>query len=437
MKNNNDRLLIVICGSIAAYKSVDFIRKLKDKSLELEVILTESAKKFVAPKTLETFLGKKVISNDHFDDSHLGTEHIDFARKFDAVLVYGATAEFMASYKNGNANDFSHAQLLAFKGPVFIMPAMNPSMWAHPATVENVRVLKSWGVTFFGPSVGAVACGEFGEGRLVEEDIAIEGILSALSESSENQKKSGVFSTKKVLLSLGAMAANLDDVRTLQNNSSGEMGFCLAKELIDNGAQLKIMKGLLSSSVESEFGEWCRLNNIESFDTQSPQKYSEVLALNSSWADVFISSAAVLDFEIVKGSQKLDRRELFKGNETKATLELTISKVEDFAKSFGQSKRKDQVLVSFSAESLEDETKLLERACQKAKEKNSNLCFVNRVSQNSGPGQPASEAWLIKDALSVERLGFLPKGQLARQLLKSLEALLSVEKVKPHSLLRE
>ncbi|NCN41897.1 bifunctional phosphopantothenoylcysteine decarboxylase/phosphopantothenate--cysteine ligase CoaBC [bacterium] len=414
------RLLLAVCGSIAAYRSVDFLRKLVDQGYDVEVLLTESAKQFVAEKSIETFLGKKVLSNDHFSDSHLGTEHIDFARRFEIILVYGATAEFMASYRGGHAHTMLHAQLLAFEGKVMLMPAMNPSMWAHPATRENQQVLAERGVEFLGPGVGAVACGEYGEGKLIDESLALERLTEVFQRDSAD---AGV----KVLISVGAMETQVDGVRSLKNLSSGLMGLELLRALLEKGANVTLMQGMVEANVFQEIQDLKERYGFQIFQTSSPQAYSEILVRCQELVDVFVSAAAVLDFEVVGLTEKLDKSELFAADNETSELKLKIKRLPDFAGEFGRRKRNDQLLVSFSLESLKDDKALIERAIHKARSKGAELSFVNRLSEKSGPGQKMSEAWILEKKddspelpYSSEALGSLEKGALAKVLVDRL-----------------
>lgn len=170
------KVLLGISGSIAAYRSPDLLKALVAKGHEVQVALTHSATHFVGVKALETFAGTKPHLADNFDESHLGTDHISVARWADVLVMYGATANSIGKWANGQADDFLSTQYLAFAGPVVIAAAMNPQMWAHPAVKSNVSKLRSYGNHFVGPIPGVVACGEEGVGHIASIDDIVTAI---------------------------------------------------------------------------------------------------------------------------------------------------------------------------------------------------------------------------------------------------------------------
>lgn len=174
-------ILLGLSGSIATYRSPDLVKALVEQGHNVRIALTSSASHFVGIKALETFCGSKPYSHDHFDDSHLGTDHISAARWAHLFLFYGTTANTLAKMANGFANDFLGAQYLAFEGPVIISAAMNPQMWKHPAVQNNVQKLSSFGAEFVGPVHGKVACGEVGVGHIAP----ISEILDAVERHSK------------------------------------------------------------------------------------------------------------------------------------------------------------------------------------------------------------------------------------------------------------
>jgi len=396
------KLLVAVCGSIAAYRSVDFVRDLKARGHDVKVLLTHGAKEFVSARVFETFLGEAPLSNDIFDPTHAGTDHIAVARWAERVVVYGATAHFLAAYRCGLANDFLQTQLLAFRGDVCVMPAMNPSMWSHPATVENVGVLESRGVKFWGPVGGRVACGEEGVGHLIAHSEALAK-FEALSAASPKAQKI------EVLVSMGPMRSRLDSVRFLQNESSGKMGLALIEALKNVGISPRVLLGPVDESIAAEVEKlvgFAQLNRYLSDDD-----YRKLLDGESRRCDIFFSAAAVLDFAF-EGSDgsKFNKADLDAG--------LPLRAVEDFAAAFGRDKEDDQWLVSFSAETEGDDRALLERALTKKLAKNAEWTLVNRVSAVSGPNSQASEAWILDPDQGIVYLGASrSKNEIARDLV--------------------
>jgi phosphopantothenoylcysteine decarboxylase / phosphopantothenate---cysteine ligase len=179
-------VLLGLSGSIATYRAPDFVKALTAKGFKVRVALSEAASHFVGLKALETFAGSKPYSHDHFDDDHLGTDHISVARWADVMVMYGATANSLGKWANGIAEDFISTQYLAFKGPVIIAPAMNPQMWQHPAVQANVSKLKSYQNVFCGPIAGVVACGEEGVGHIASIEEIVLSLETAIKENQSN-----------------------------------------------------------------------------------------------------------------------------------------------------------------------------------------------------------------------------------------------------------
>lgn len=173
------KVLVGVCGSIASYRSPDFIKALVSKNHEVRVALTASAPNFVGLKSLETFAGSRPYSHDHFAPDHLGTDHIAVARWADVMVMYGATANGIGKWANGIADDFLGTQYLAFSGTVIIAPAMNPQMWEHPAVKSNIARLKSFNNVICGPIAGVVACGEEGFGHIASIEDIVKSVEAA------------------------------------------------------------------------------------------------------------------------------------------------------------------------------------------------------------------------------------------------------------------
>ncbi|MEO5667750.1 MAG: bifunctional phosphopantothenoylcysteine decarboxylase/phosphopantothenate--cysteine ligase CoaBC [Bdellovibrionota bacterium] len=400
------KVLVAVCGSIAAYRSVDFVRELKSRGHDIKVLLTHGAEQFVSARVFETFLGELPLSNDVFATTHAGTDHIAVARWAERVIVYGATAHFLASYRAGSAEDFLQTQLLAFRGDVCVMPAMNPSMWSHPATLENCRVLESRGVKFWGPVGGRVACGEEGVGHLIPPSEAF-----ALFDTMSS-KVSATTDAPRVFISMGPMRSRMDAVRYLQNESSGRMGLALVEAWKKSGSTPKVLLGpveeTIARDVEGLVGRHNLLRYIDDRD------YARALETESALCDVFFSAAAVLDFAFeVESSQKFDKDQIGAG--------LALRPVEDFAASFGRQKKDDQWLVSFSAEVETDDRALLEKALSKKLSKNADWTLVNRVAKGSGPHASSSEAWILDQDQGIVYLGeSRSKTEIAEQLVSEI-----------------
>jgi phosphopantothenoylcysteine decarboxylase/phosphopantothenate--cysteine ligase len=400
------KICLGVTGSIAAYRSPDLVKALIASGHELRVLPTARALEFVTARSLETFSGQAVLSNDAFASDHLGTDHIAVARWADVVLVYGATATFLARYAMGLAEDFLTLQLLATRAPVIVAPAMNPAMWEHAAVQSNVALLRSRGVRFVGPVDGVVACGESGTGHVA----SIEELIAAIETIPAPSPLAGL-EQKKLLVSAGPMRSELDPARRLQNRSSGKMGLEIAKAAQRAGARVQVLLGPVESHVREAFGDF------EVFPYESAKDYETQLNKLFPSCDVFFSAAAVLDFEFVSRSQKIEREALSTGE-----LTLPIRAVPDFVARCAQNKRRDQKVIAFAAETSNDTEALLKRAREKLVKKGADAVVANRISTASGPESETNEIWLLREKAQTLHLGPARKEDLSLPLLQALFA---------------
>jgi phosphopantothenoylcysteine decarboxylase/phosphopantothenate--cysteine ligase len=398
------KILLGLGGSIATYRSPDVVRELKKQGHDLRVVLTPSAKNFVGEKVLETFSGQKVLGSDIFDQSHQGTDHIEGARWADVIVVYGATANTLNRLAAGLCDDFLALQILAAEVPVVFVPAMNTSMWQHPATQRSVKWLQSTGSIFVGPVPGALACGEWGIGHVA----SLEDLTAALKNLSGPKSLTG----KRVLISAGPMQSLIDPVRRIQNVSSGHTGLEMALEAKRRGADVTLLLGPVDSEVQAKAAELkvVRYTNAES--------YGRALAELFTDAHVFVSAAAVLDFEIEHGSpRKLDRHFLSQN----PVLNIKIKAVPDFVAQAVQSKRKSQVVVAFSLETGSADEMLM-RAREKIKRKGADLIVVN-ASDHAERRKGDFTWWIFDNATrkEPERLAANSKSEFAKLFWSTFE----------------
>ncbi len=268
----------IITGSIAAYKQIDFIRALQNQGHEVEVILTRTAQNFVSQAVLETFCAGKVWLDDVMASEPDGQmRHIRLAKESDAIVVAPATADILAKMAHGHGDTLALATLLATHKPVMVAPAMNPTMWNHPATQDNVATLKNRGVAFIGPDHGLVACGDVGDGKYVDEAT----FLAAFAPPAH-----GALFGKRVMITLGSTREHLDPVRYLGNISSGATGVALAKALKAQGADVTLICGHVTIDLPMGFPV---------VHAPSAQQMFEA-AQSLLPADIFIGCAAVCDY---------------------------------------------------------------------------------------------------------------------------------------------
>src|ERR1700694_681517 len=237
------KVALGVCGGIAAYKSAEIVRLLQDRGIRVQVIMTEAAQQFIRPLTFAALSGENVITSmfgasDSAPDSNLDSafEHIAVAQSVDALVVVPATADVIAKFAQGIANDFLTTLYLAPTAPVVIAPAMNVNMWNHPATRTNLEILRARGVRVVDPAEGYLACGMTGPGRLAENDLIIAATMEALGASKE-------LSGETVLITAGPTREKIDPVRYLSNRSSGRMGYALAEAALRRGARVLLVTG--------------------------------------------------------------------------------------------------------------------------------------------------------------------------------------------------
>lgn len=299
------RILLGITGGIAAYKAAILLRLLRQHGADVRVVMTKNACEFITPLTLQALSGKPVYTEllDLETESAMG--HIELARWADLILVAPASANFIARYANGFAEDLLSTLCLASADPVILAPAMNQQMWLNPATQENVEKLKTRGVGLLGPVEGDQACGEHGPGRMMEP----EEILREVAESFETNLLTG----SRLLITAGPTREAIDPVRYISNRSSGRMGYAIAQAGIEAGADVT----LISGPVNLPLPERAKITNV----TTAKEMYSAVMQSVVD-TDIFISAAAVADF----GLRSIAEQKIKK---TGKTLELILEKNPD------------------------------------------------------------------------------------------------------------
>lgn len=383
---------------------------------DVRVVLTEGASKFVAEKTLETFSQNRVLSNNIWHDEHVGTDHIQWARWAEIVLVYGTTLHYLAKLRHGLADDFLSLQIMATKAPTLLAPAMNVEMWGHPVNQENVEALARMGFHFVGPCEGTLACGERGLGHIADINDINERLSQILHQRSGTPSLrlplSSKFSGKSILLSLGAMRTQVDNVRYIENSSSGKMGLAVIQALLSRGARVTALVGHVDESVLKEL-QSLQISILNFSDISS---YEKQLFNNYFNFDFFFSLAAVLDFECIPIKGKIERGEAQK-------LELQLRPTQDYVAWAARERKAGQRVIAFALESGSwDEAS--ERALHKLHKKAADVIVLNRSGESGeGPGADTNQLRVIwpsgKSASSGEKP--LSKFQLADWLLCEFE----------------
>jgi phosphopantothenoylcysteine decarboxylase / phosphopantothenate---cysteine ligase len=352
------KIALGVCGGIAAYKAAEIVRLLQDRGIRVQVVMTASAQEFVRPLTFAALSGEKVITSMFAADAGAeanidsAIEHIAVAQAIDALVVVPATADLLAKFAQGIANDFLTTLYLATTAPVVVAPAMNVNMWDHPATQQNLEVLRKRGVKIVEPGSGYLACGMTGPGRLAENDAIVAATLEALGASQD-------LAGETVLITAGPTREKIDPVRYLTNRSSGRMGYALAEAALRRGARVLLVTGPTALKPPSA----AEVTAVES----ASQMRDAVLRLLLE-ATIVIKAAAVADYTVSNPpDQKLKRT---------GPMTLELSPTADILSEIARAKG-SQLVIGFAAETQN----VLENARKKLASKSVDAIVVNDVSR--------------------------------------------------------
>jgi phosphopantothenoylcysteine decarboxylase/phosphopantothenate--cysteine ligase len=297
-------VVLGITGGIAAYKTPDLVRRLRERGAAVQIVMTASAEEFVTDTTLQAVSGRPIRSNLWDKEAEAAMSHIELARWADVVLIAPATAEVMARIVSGAAPDLLSTICLATQAPIALAPAMNHVMWSNPATQANRAVLEERGIHMLGPGVGSQACGEEGAGRMLEPDA-----IAATVFTLPGGKGEGLFKGRKVVITAGPTREAIDPVRYITNRSSGKMGYAIASAAAAEGANVVLVSGPVNLPVPP---------GIEVIRVETAEEMYDATHVAVSGADVFIAAAAVADYRPADISgQKI------KKNDEKMSLQLT------------------------------------------------------------------------------------------------------------------
>ena len=351
MTNAKKTVVVGVTGGIAVYKALDVISKLKKKDFEVHVIMTESATRFVTPLSFQS-LSQNIVNSDMFSEPKAWEiQHISLAKRADLIVVIPATANIIGKVANGIADDLLSTTIMATKAPVVFAPAMNTNMYNNPIVRDNINK-QNFGYKFIKPASGRLACGDEGEGKLADTELISEYIQSMMYDKKDLQGK-------KVLVTAGPTIAQIDPVRYITNRSSGKMGYAIAEEARDRGAEVTLICG--ATSLAAPFG-------IEVVSSRTNEEMLKEVLDRFNEQDIVIKAAAVADY---KPKQYSDR----KIKKAEEELNLTFIKDNDILKKLGTLKN-NQILVGFAAESND----LLENAQKKLHNKNLDYIVANDIT---------------------------------------------------------
>lgn len=389
MAQDKKTVVIGVTGGIAVYKALDVISKLKKKNYEIHVIMTNSATKFVNPLSFQT-LSQNIVNYDMFSEPRAWEiQHISLAKKADLIAVIPATANIIGKVANGIADDLLSTTIMATNAPVIFAAAMNTNMYSNSIVQDNISKLQNYGYKFIKPTSGRLACGDEGEGKLADTEIIAEYIDSMLYDKKD-------LSGKKVLVTAGPTIASIDPVRYITNRSSGKMGYAIAEEARDRGAEVTLVSG--ATSLKAPFG--VNLINVKT----NAEMFDNVLE-NFNDQDIIIKAAAVADYKPKQYSDK-------KIKKAADEFELTLMKDSDILKKLGELK-KHQVLVGFAAESND----LLQNAEKKLKNKNLDYIVANDITaSDTGFASDDNKVTILNRDGRTISLEKMSKRQVARKL---------------------
>lgn len=351
------RILLGVTGGIAAYKSAELVRLLRKAGAEVQVVLSAGGARFITPVTLQALSGHPVRQSLWDEDAEAAMGHIELARWPDCVVVAPASANAMARLAAGMTSDLLSTLCLASDRPLLLAPAMNRLMWAHPATRDNVERLRARGARIIGPAAGDQACGEVGDGRMVEPAELLSAIAQQLG--ALDQPLQG----RRAVITAGPTREAIDPVRVLSNRSSGRMGFALADALARAGAEVTLVAGPVHLNTP---------DGVQRIDVESAADMAEAASRHAAQADLFIGCAAVADYRPAQAeSQKIKK--------DNATLSIALERTQDILQRI-RGEQPDLYMVGFAAET----ENLADNARGKLERKGLQLVAGNLVGAGRG-----------------------------------------------------
>ena len=399
MKNLKDKkILLIICGGISAYKSLETIRILKKIGCEIKTVLTKSAREFVTPLSVASLSKGKVYENLFGAENESEMDHISLSRWADLILVEPATANTISKLAVGSSEDLASTVILASSKPIFLVPAMNVRMWEHQSTKENLKVLKSYSYKIIGPEIGEMACGEYGEGKMTEPLEIVNRINDYFSIIESNKKL-------RALVTAGPTIEYIDPVRFISNKSSGKQGYEIAKSLSKNGYETILITGPTNLEIEDEI----KVIKVETAEQMFRETQKNLPV------DVAIFSAAVADFKVEKKSKV----KIKKSDELTIRLEKNIDILNYVS---NHNSKRPKLVIGFAAET----NNLKENAVKKLKDKNCDLIIANNVSnKNIGFDSDSNEVTIFYKNNKEEKLFIKNKSLISDEIVEKVNGLLN------------
>lgn len=391
----NKTVLLGVTGGIAAYKSASLASKLVKAGAEVRVIMTENATNFINPITFESLTGHKCVIDTFDRNFEFKVEHVALAQKADVIMIAPATANVMAKFAYGLADDMLTTTVLASKAPKIIAPAMNTGMYENPATQHNIEVLKSYGMEVITPASGYLACGDVGAGKMPEPEDLYEHILRACAYPKD-------MTGLKVLVTAGPTQESIDPVRYITNHSSGKMGYSIAKVCMLRGADVTLVSGPTSLAYPPF---------VEVVPVTTAKDMHEAVTSRSKEMDIIIKAAAVADY---RPSQVADEK-MKKSNDA---MSIPLERTDDILKYLGEHKPEGQFLCGFSMETQN----MLENSRKKLTKKNLDMIVANNLKVAGAGFQTDTNVVTLITKDSELELPLMEKEEVAHYLLDEILA---------------
>ena len=392
---NNKKVLLGVSGGIAVYKALDVISRLKKKGIEVKVIMTKSATEFVTPLSFQS-LSENPVVIDMFDEPKAWEiQHISLAKWADLVVVVPATANIIGKVANGIADDILSTTIMATKAEVIFCPAMNTNMYENKIVQKNMATLKDLGYGFINPASGRLACGDIGRGKLENTEIIAEKIIKKLSSKSRD------FEGKNVLVTAGPTIVPIDPVRYLTNRSTGKMGYEIAKEARDRGANVTLISGPTSLDIPT---------GVNFIKVNTNEEMLNAVLDNFNDSNIVVKSAAVADFNVKEYSKE-------KIKKTDSNLVIELERDKDILETLGKQKT-NQIIVGFAAES----SNVIENAKAKLKRKNIDYIVANDITSNdAGFASDDNKVTIISSLGDVISLDKMSKREVAKNIFDMIK----------------
>ena len=390
---NNKKILLIICGGIAAYKSLEVIRLLKKNGVTIKTILTKSGAEFVTPLSITSLSQSKVYQDLFSIENEAEMDHISLSRWADLILIAPATANTISKLASGNSDDLASTVTLASNKKIFIAPSMNVRMWNHQSTKQNVLKLKTYDYRLIGPEIGDMACGEYGEGKMSEPI----KIVNELENYFENIK---INNKLKAIVTAGPTKEYIDPIRFITNKSSGKQGYEIAKSLSKKGFETTLISGPTNLKIS---------NNINFIKVETSEEMFQATLKNLP-ADVAIFSAAVSDYK-VKETSKI---KIKKQNKLNLELEKNIDILKNVS---NHNSLRPKLVIGFAAE-----TNNLEKyANEKLNEKNCDWIIANDVSNEKiGFDSDFNEVSIFYKNNKIDKLKYKPKSEISDEVVDKI-----------------